>query len=458
VAGSGRATARLRSPLTAFLAVQALILLYAGLGPLLLVWLPAETPGFGALVEYWRGGEVFLLGRHPQPGLLLLLYGLLPVALYGPATFLMGLSFPILQRAVQDEARTSGLKTGLLQAANIAGCVAGSLLAGLVGLQWLGTADTLRALLVLGCAFPLLGLRVGPRPPFALAVASLLALALGLPSGQALWARLHGVAHAERALVAEDASGVVLLSSAEPGRWQVWTNGHHHSNLPFGGVHTLLGALPALLHPRPERVAIVGLGSGDTAWAPSLRSATRELDVFEICGAQRPLLRQLAAREAWPDLSRLLEDPRLRLQVTDGRQALARSPGRYDLVELDPLWPYYAYSGNRLQLGPDAARAGHLPARLPARPHDLARPRAAGLAEPAAGHQRAAARRPGGRPRAPRSRAPGRGARGAGEDGGARGQAGPARQPRPLPARRALVRGATAGPRGAVRAQPSRRR
>ena len=342
-----RLTPRLRAPRVAFLAVQALILLYAGLGPLLAAWLPADTPGFRALVDYWRGGEVFLLGRSLQAGPLLLLYGLLPVALYGPATFLMGLSFPILQRAVQDEARTSGLKTGLLQAANIAGCVAGSLLAGLAGLQWLGTADTLRALLVLGCAFPLLGLRDGgSRAPFALAAASLLSLALALPSGQDLWARLHGVAQPEQALVAEDASGVVLLSPAESGRWKVWTNGHHHSSLPFGGVHTLLGALPALLHPGPERVAIVGLGSGDTAWAASLHPATRELDVFEICGAQRPLLAQLAARAPLPDLTRLLGDPRLRLQVVDGRQALARSPGRYDLLELDPLWPYYAYSGN----------------------------------------------------------------------------------------------------------------
>lgn len=341
-----RATPRLRSPLTAFLAVQALILLYAGLGPSLLVWLPAGTPGFGALVAYWGRGEVFLLGKRPETGLLLLLYGLLPVALYGPATFLMGLSFPILQRAVQDEARTSGLKTGLLQAANIAGCVAGSLLAGLLGLQWLGTADTLRILLVLGCAFPLLGLRAGPRTPFALAAVSLLALAVALPDGRALWTRLHGVGRPAQALVGEDASGVVLLNPTGDGAWQVWTNGHHHANLPFGGVHTLLGALPALLHPRPERVAVVGLGSGDTAWAASLRPETRELDVFEICGAQLPLLGQVAARGALPDLTRLLEDPRLRLQVTDGRQALARSPGRYDLIELDPLWPYYAYSGN----------------------------------------------------------------------------------------------------------------
>ena len=47
-------------------------------------------------------------------------------------TVLMGFSFPILQRAVQDDPRTSGRKVGLLQAANIAGCVAGQPAVGLL--------------------------------------------------------------------------------------------------------------------------------------------------------------------------------------------------------------------------------------------------------------------------------------------------------------------------------------
>ena len=44
-------------------------------------------------------------------------------------------------------------------------------------------------------------------------------------------------------------------------------NGKGNSWLPFGGVHTVLGALPVMIHPAPRQVAVVGLGSGDTAWA-----------------------------------------------------------------------------------------------------------------------------------------------------------------------------------------------
>ena len=68
----------------------------------------------------------------PSAATSLRLYLLFPLALYGAPTFLMGFVFPILQRAVHDDVRTSGRKVGALQAANIAGCVAGSLLVGLV--------------------------------------------------------------------------------------------------------------------------------------------------------------------------------------------------------------------------------------------------------------------------------------------------------------------------------------
>ena len=84
------------------------------------------------------------------------LYVLLPFALFFVPTLLMGLSFPILQRAVHDDPATSGRKVGFLQAANIAGCAAGSLLVGLVALQHLGTPGTLRVMLGTGC-------RVRPR-------------------------------------------------------------------------------------------------------------------------------------------------------------------------------------------------------------------------------------------------------------------------------------------------------
>ena len=122
---------------------------------------------------------------------MLRLYGLVPLAVYGLPTALMGYSFIVLQRAVQDDPRTSGRKVGLLQAANIAGCVAGSLVVGLVALDAIGSAGTLRALAAAGALLALVGALFVARP-LALAGAALIALAAWGPGNEALWSRLHG--------------------------------------------------------------------------------------------------------------------------------------------------------------------------------------------------------------------------------------------------------------------------
>jgi hypothetical protein len=258
----------------------------------------------------------------------------------------MGLSFPTLQRAVHDDLRTSGRKVGLLQAANITGCVAGSLLVGLVALDRLGTTGTFRLLMVVGLVFAVVGARhFGWKSSFAAFAAGLAALAFWIPDQRTFWLRLHGTSDS-RVLMEEDASGVGALVPQQTGSWAVYVHGKAHSWIPFGGIHTRLGAAPAMIHPAPIDVAIIGLGSGDTAWAAAARPETRSLTVFEISGPQPKLLRQLAAQHSFPALSRLLNDPRLRIRVADGRTALEQEGQRYDIIEADALWPIAPYAGN----------------------------------------------------------------------------------------------------------------
>lgn len=337
---------RQKRPLRAFLAIQGLLLAYAGAVVVLLAHLPTGLPFYGWFFRYWSEWMGLTLGGSRELGQILRLYVVLPSLLFGPPTVLMGLSFPILQRAVQDEVRTSGWKVGILQSANIAGCVAGSLVVGLLSLTWLGSTGTLRALLLVGIAFALVGFRVeGDRSTFGALGVLLLALALILPDQDLLFRRLHGTA-SETALVDEDATAVGTMVPSGPGRWAVFINGKAHSWIPFGGVHSQLGAIPALIHPAPREVAIVGLGSGDTAWAAACRPETRSVTVFEISGPQPRLLRRLAVREGIPDLRKFLDDPRLTIRIADGRNALAHDDRKYDLIEADALWPQVASSGN----------------------------------------------------------------------------------------------------------------
>jgi hypothetical protein len=168
-----------------------------------------------------------------------------PLFLCGLPTFLMGLSFPILQRAVHDDVRTSGRKVGFLQAANIVGCMSGSLLVGLVLLTRRGTTGTMRWLLAGGVVFAAIGVvRSSPRRLFAAAAGLLMVLFALLPEQRDFWLRLHGT-HARTALVEEDATGVAAITPFKVQRWTVWVNG------TFRGTRTGTG-MPTVSRPRPS--------------------------------------------------------------------------------------------------------------------------------------------------------------------------------------------------------------
>lgn len=335
---------RLRHPLRAFLLCQCALIGYAGAAVIALAFLPADLPGLSWLVRYWSTGFGLSLIDTPLRDIMALHLGV-SVALFGPATVLMGASFPILQRAVHDDPAAVGRKVGLLQSMNIAGCVAGSLFVGLVSLRLLGSTGSLRLMIAIGVVFALVGVRAyGRRSIFATAALLLIVVAIAIPSQQRLWSRLHGTARTD-ALVAEDPTGVAAVIPAESG-WGVFVEGKSHSWLPFGGIHTRLGAMAALVHPEPLDVAIIGLGSGDTAWAAGCRPQTRSIHVFEVSASQPKLLQRIAARESILDLQSFLADPRLTVEVADGRNGVAARDRRYDVIEADALWSDVAYSGD----------------------------------------------------------------------------------------------------------------
>jgi hypothetical protein len=341
---------RLRRPLAAFLICQCLILLYATGAVAVLARVPPQWSGYRWFYEYWSWYDGYLLGEEWAPAAFARLYVILPLVLYGIPTMLMGFSFVALQRAVQDDVRSSGRKVGVLQAANIAGCVAGSLVVGLAGVIRLGTTGSLRLLAAAGCVFAVVGMRrFGARTAFAPLVLFLATAAVVLPGQRRLWLRLHG-ADGPAAFVREDASSVVAITPGGSAHWGLFVNGKGLSYLPFGGMHSILGAVPAIVHGAPREIAIIGLGSGDTAWAAACRNETRELVVFEVSTPQPRLLADLSARHPMPDLLRFLADPRMRLRLEDGRNALEREGQAYDLIEADALYPQNAYSGNLYSL------------------------------------------------------------------------------------------------------------
>ena len=100
------------------------------------------------------------------------------------------------------------------------------------------------------------------------------------------------------------------------------------------------GHFPLLLHPRPERVAFIGLATGVTASAALDRPEVEQITVME-------LIPQVvdAARMFGPENRQLLDDPRVRLQLGDGRTVLGSADERYDVIVADLFVPWESKTG-----------------------------------------------------------------------------------------------------------------
>lgn len=361
------------APARRFLVLQALVPAYAGLSLALFVAGVGVLPGTHGLAAHLNDyqpvdieralhstGHTLLRFGRVAPHVLreardfLTLYGLVPLFLIGPPTLFMGMSFPYLQKAAQTDPAVVGRRVGLLQAANILGSTLGAALTGLFLLQTLSTAWTLRLLEIAGSVFlSLLVYARGRRfSGHLLAVAAGIGVACLSPGPASLWATLHG-ALPQDLIVAEDASGLAVLKQRTKDgapMTVVVANGAGQSTLPYGrthgGVHTLLGAFPVLLHPQPREVAIIGLGSGDTVFAASGRPETASVDCVEIVAPQLATLRSLASRHVYPALDVLFQDARVRYTLGDGRAFLMRGVRRYDVIEADALLPNAAFAGS----------------------------------------------------------------------------------------------------------------
>ncbi len=353
----------MRRPLTVFLLCQAGTVLATLGGHALLVWLPAGWPGLSALVEYGHRtyGPQMHAFRWPE---FLAIYGVLPVLLFGPSTFLMGFGFPVLQRATQGDPAVSGRRVGLLQAANIAGCTAGSLFTGLVLFDLVGTAGIFRGLALVAAGVAGFGLiRLRDRRFAALAVL-LVAGAAAFPENERLWRRLHGDPPPHDSFVEEDAATVTALTPRPGGNgYNMAINGRGESWLPYGWLHTVIGGVAAVVHPRPEEVAVIGLGSGDTTWAASCRSETRSTVAFEIASNQVRLLHRVADQRRMGKLRDFFADPRISVVKDDARRRLHADGRRYDLIVTDSIDPdlsmsVYVYSLEHYTLLKDSLKPG----------------------------------------------------------------------------------------------------
>ncbi|MDP1752394.1 MAG: fused MFS/spermidine synthase [Reyranella sp.] len=262
-----------------------------------------------------------------------------------PASFVMGFSFPVVQKAVQRDIDRLGSRVGMVQLANIVGNSAGSLVAGLLLLDLVGTAGALKLLVAIGLAFAALQLFGTRSTRWAYLPAALLTAGLVFfPGDEAFWRRLHGLT-VEKAIVAEDKTGLSVLKLDDAQSGKLYIQGHSQSRLPFDTVHVFLGAIGPLVHQAPRRVLVIGSGTGGTPYAAGLHPATEKVRVIEIVAPVIETLRTYVGQGGKSGVESLLANPKFDIVIADGRHALALDATRYDVIEADAILPKSALSG-----------------------------------------------------------------------------------------------------------------
>jgi predicted membrane-bound spermidine synthase len=333
---------RHRSPRRLFVAMQGWVSLYALASVLALYGLYAHE-GFADV--FLKMGVISFAWDKIGPLIAV------TIALAAPPAFLLGMSFPIVQRAVQLDPDVVGQRVSLVQLFNIVGNAGGSLIVGLAAIHSFGTGGSLVAIGLVGLGFALWHLSIAARQPSrrgwhaAAAAAAAIAVAIAaFPGNVAFWDRMHGVREGSRAVVAEDRSGLALLRLwGEVGILYVF--GHLQSTLPFAPYHVLLGAVGPLLHPDPKSVLVIGSGIGSTPFAAGLDPRTEKIRVVELVDPVYATMRGYVDLGFGLGVDGVLKDPRYEWITGDGRHDLLVRDERYDVIEADALLPKSANSG-----------------------------------------------------------------------------------------------------------------
>jgi spermidine synthase len=101
-------------------------------------------------------------------------------------------------------------------------------------------------------------------------------------------------------------------------------------------LQRMLGHLPALVHPRPRSVLVVGCGAGVTAGSFVAHPEVERIVICEI----EPLIPQVVARYFGKENHDVLRDPRVQVVYDDARHFLQTTRETFDVITSDPIHPW----------------------------------------------------------------------------------------------------------------------
>jgi spermidine synthase len=304
-----------------------------------------------------------------------------------PAALLWGASFPLALASVAAPGQDPGRLVGGVYAANTIGAIVGALAFSIVLVGQLGTQDSQRLLILCSTTAALLVLvpalwqssRHAPRDepvanhratdglisrsrPAERVPRATMPVALGILAGVLLAALLvwslppvsreliaHGrntpleVGNGQFIYVGEGMNSSVAVTELASGVRNFHVSGKiEASSEPQDmRLQRMLGHLPALVHPEPKSVLVVGCGAGVTAGSFMAYPSVKRIVICEI----EPLIPRVVARHFGLENHNVVGDKALdsglvEVIYDDARHYILTTDEKFDIITSDPINPW----------------------------------------------------------------------------------------------------------------------
>jgi spermidine synthase len=268
-----------------------------------------------------------------------------------PPTLLWGASFPLALAAAASPGGDSARLVGGIYAANTGGAILGALCFSMILVPWIGTQGCERVLVVLAAVsalFVLAPLVMSSRSALgSLGLAAALAIA-GLLASHLSGAPPMLIAYGRRIMISMNRSKIlytgegmnssIAISEWDDGAVQFHVSGKvEASTEPYDmRLQRMLGHMPALFHPDPHSVLIVGFGAGVTAGTFVLYPGIRRIVICEM----EPLIPPVATEYFAKQNYNVMHDPRVQIVYDDARHFVLTTREKFDIITSDPIHPW----------------------------------------------------------------------------------------------------------------------
>jgi spermidine synthase len=268
-----------------------------------------------------------------------------------PAALLWGASFPLALAAAAGPGEESSSLVGRIYASNTGGAILGALAFSLLIVPRIGTQgaqEVLICLAALGALVVLGPLVLNSKTVFgmvgvAAAMGGALFVALKIPSVPP-----ELIAYGRRIMInmgrskilytGEGINSSIAISRWDDGAIQFHVSGKvEASTEPYDmRLQRLLGHMPALFHPNPKSVLIVGFGAGVTAGSFVTHPTIQRIAICEM----EPLIPPTATEYFKQQNYDVKDDQRTQIYYDDARHFVLTTPEKFDIITSDPIHPW----------------------------------------------------------------------------------------------------------------------